>query len=119
VYVARDPHEKAMQRALIQYRDPKNYDLVTEALIKANRREGARNDACGGFERGRHAYRTHQNAGRARDKCADGHGGAGVRLPEAGREHHDGRAARGVDRSRCAYHSRRACLERCGTRHQS
>ena len=39
VYVARDPHEKAMQRALIQYRDPKNYDLVTEALIKANRRD--------------------------------------------------------------------------------
>ena len=28
-----------MQRALIQYRDPKNYDLVTEALIKANRRD--------------------------------------------------------------------------------
>ena len=39
VYVPRDPHEKAMQRALIQYRDPKNYDLVTEALIKANRRD--------------------------------------------------------------------------------
>ena len=30
VYVPRDPHEKAMQRALIQYRDPKNYDLVKE-----------------------------------------------------------------------------------------
>ena len=39
VYVAKDPHEKAMQRALIQYRDPKNYELVTEALIKANRRD--------------------------------------------------------------------------------
>ena len=39
VYVARDPHEKAMQRALIQYRDPKNYELVTEALIKAGRRD--------------------------------------------------------------------------------
>lgn len=34
VYVAHNPHEKAMQRALIQYRDPKNYDLVKEALIK-------------------------------------------------------------------------------------
>ena len=28
-----------MQRALIQYRNPKNYDLVYEALIKANRKD--------------------------------------------------------------------------------
>ena len=33
VYVPRDPHEKAMQRALLQYRNPKNYDLVYEALV--------------------------------------------------------------------------------------
>lgn len=39
VYVCRNPHEKAMQRALIQYRDPKNYDLVREALIKAGRED--------------------------------------------------------------------------------
>ena len=37
VYVPRNPHEKAMQRALIQYRNPANYDLVKEALIKAGR----------------------------------------------------------------------------------
>ena len=37
VYVPVNPHEKAMQRALIQYRDPKNYDLVTEALRIAER----------------------------------------------------------------------------------
>jgi hypothetical protein len=37
VYVPVNPHEKAMQRALIQYRDPKNYDLVIEALHKAGR----------------------------------------------------------------------------------
>ncbi len=37
VYVPTDPHEKAMQRALIQYRDPKNYALVREALEKAGR----------------------------------------------------------------------------------
>ncbi len=37
VYVPTSPHEKAMQRALIQYRDPKNYDLVKEALILAHR----------------------------------------------------------------------------------
>ena len=37
VYVPKNPHEKAMQRALIQYRNPKNYDLVMEALRKADR----------------------------------------------------------------------------------
>lgn len=37
VYVCKNPHEKAMQRALIQYRNPQNYDLVKEALIAANR----------------------------------------------------------------------------------
>lgn len=37
VFVCRNPHEKAMQRALIQYRDPLNYDLVKEALLKAGR----------------------------------------------------------------------------------
>lgn len=39
VYVARNPHEKAMQRALIQYRDPKNHDLVREALVKTGRQD--------------------------------------------------------------------------------
>ena len=39
VYVPTDPHEKAMQRALIQYRDPKNYYLVREALLKAHRED--------------------------------------------------------------------------------
>ena len=37
VYVPKNPHEKAMQRALMQYRDPKNYVLVKEALVKAGR----------------------------------------------------------------------------------
>ena len=37
VYVPANPHEKAMQRALIQYRKPENYDLVKEALIRENR----------------------------------------------------------------------------------
>ena len=39
VYVATNPHEKAMQRALIQYRNPKNYDLVYEALMKEGRQD--------------------------------------------------------------------------------
>lgn len=37
VYVPTNPHEKAMQRALIQYRNPKNYELVVEALKLAGR----------------------------------------------------------------------------------
>jgi uncharacterized radical SAM protein YgiQ len=39
VYVCRNPHEKAMQRALIQYRNPKNYELVMEALKLAHRED--------------------------------------------------------------------------------
>ncbi len=39
VYVCRNPHEKAMQRALIQYRNPGNYELVREALIKGGRED--------------------------------------------------------------------------------
>ena len=39
VYICRNPHEKAMQRALIQYRNPDNYDLVKEALIKGGRED--------------------------------------------------------------------------------
>lgn len=37
VYVPKNPHEKALQRALIQYRNPENYELVSEALKKAGR----------------------------------------------------------------------------------
>lgn len=39
VYVCKNPHEKAMQRALIQYRNPKNYELVVEALKKEGRED--------------------------------------------------------------------------------
>lgn len=39
VYVPKSPHEKAMQRALIQYRNPKNYELVYEALKKEGRED--------------------------------------------------------------------------------
>ena len=39
VYVPKNPHEKAMQRALIQYRNPNNYELVLEALRKAGRED--------------------------------------------------------------------------------
>lgn len=37
VYVPKDPEEKHMQRALLQYADPANRDLVEKALIKAGR----------------------------------------------------------------------------------
>ena len=37
VYVPKNPHEKAMQRALMQYRDHKNDALVREALEKTGR----------------------------------------------------------------------------------
>lgn len=39
VYVPKSPEEKEMQRALIQYRNPKNYELIYKALIKAGRKD--------------------------------------------------------------------------------
>lgn len=39
VYVVHNPHEKAMQRALIQYKNPENYELVKEALHLAHRED--------------------------------------------------------------------------------
>ncbi|QUI23277.1 YgiQ family radical SAM protein [Vallitalea pronyensis] len=39
IFVPKSPHDKAMQRALIQYRHPKNYRLVHEALILAGRED--------------------------------------------------------------------------------
>jgi radical SAM superfamily enzyme YgiQ (UPF0313 family) len=39
VYVPKEPEEKAMQRALIQYRNPKNYELVYKALKAAGRED--------------------------------------------------------------------------------
>ncbi|WP_044916492.1 YgiQ family radical SAM protein [Oribacterium sp. FC2011] len=39
VYVPKNPHEKAMQRALIQYKKPENYELVKEALLREHRED--------------------------------------------------------------------------------
>ncbi|TQQ85773.1 YgiQ family radical SAM protein [Peptacetobacter hominis] len=39
VYIPKDRHEKAMQRALLQFSNPKNYDLVHEALERTNRED--------------------------------------------------------------------------------
>lgn len=39
VYTARTLHEKKMQRALMQFKSPKNYNLVREALEKAGRKD--------------------------------------------------------------------------------
>ena len=39
VYVPKSPKEKAMQRALLQFKNPKNYDLVHEALLIAGRND--------------------------------------------------------------------------------
>lgn len=39
VFVPKNPHDKAMQRALMQYKNPRNRDLVIEALEKAGRED--------------------------------------------------------------------------------
>ncbi|MGN0038056.1 MAG: YgiQ family radical SAM protein [Coriobacteriales bacterium] len=68
VFCPRTPHEKAMQRALIQYRNPKNHALVTEAL-KATGRE----DLIGAGPQC--LVRPGKGAGAARGKKPQGKGG--------------------------------------------
>jgi len=39
VYVPKDPHEKAMQRALMHFNRPINFRLVHSALMRAGRKD--------------------------------------------------------------------------------
>ena len=74
VYIPRDPHEKAMQRALIQYRKPENYKLVREALLRAGARTSSATvpsahppRAPGGFRiQGRYGQEARRQARRIR-----------------------------------------------------
>ena len=84
VYVAKDPHEKAMQRALIQYKRPENYELVKEALIKEHREDligfgkdcliPPRKGAGAGFK----SYRTNAKPGKIRSGNAKPSRGKGA-----------------------------------------
>ena len=88
VYVPRSAHEKALQRALIQYRKPENYPLVREALERAGR-----TDLIGygpkclirpvpphGVRSGKHAGTgTRGNTGEGRGRGADGPRGTATR----------------------------------------
>lgn len=71
VYVPKNPHEKAMQRALIQYRNPKNHALVMEALRKEGRMDLV------GFDkhcliRPRNMYHDRLEKGAKEDKISQG-----------------------------------------------
>ena len=73
VYIPKNPHEKAMQRALIQYKNPANRELVKEALIKAGRTDLIGNDR---------RCLIHQGGGKGASQGASG----------AGRTHQGGRS---------------------------
>jgi uncharacterized radical SAM protein YgiQ len=72
VYVTNNPHEKAMQRALIQYRNPKNYDLVYEALHLAHRTDliGYDSKCLIRPKRGEKGYKSAPNASSAQKSGA-------------------------------------------------
>ena len=102
IYVPRDPHEKAMQRALIQYRRPENWQLVHEAPVRADRRDligfgpkclirptpphgtpgGTRGSGKGRAEKGH----TGRGAGGARGATPRGSSAAGRNRAGQGRE---------------------------------
>lgn len=97
VYVARDPREKAMQRALLQFRDRKNHALVREALRKAGRTdligygahclvppEGERGGYPGrgrnrpGSREGNRTRKTNPNKNNGGNKHGSNHGRKGI-----------------------------------------
>ena len=89
VYVPKSPHEKALQRALIQYRNPKNHALVVEALTKAGR-----TDLIGfGKECLIHPRVTKNEAERFRGKSHSG-------KSDAGRKTGSGRGKNRADKKR-------------------
>lgn len=100
VYCATSPHEKALQRALIQYRNPKNHALVREALVKAGREDLIGFDAkClvrpAGAKGGKGA--DTQRSGKPR-QAGRGHGkGKGTQAKHGGSQHANG--SRGERRS--------------------
>jgi hypothetical protein len=74
VYTPKSPHEKAMQRALIQYRNPKNYDLVLEALKLAGREDliGYEKRCLIRPKEGRGSYNTNYGGGKNSGKGGNG-----------------------------------------------
>ncbi len=104
VYVPKKPHDKALQRALIQYRDPKNYDLVFEALRQAGRMDLVGHDKkClirprkgGKPPAGKGGKQTASKAGKPGASSKGGKAGiAGKATSSAGRGGRPGATARG------------------------
>ena len=110
VYVPHSAHEKALQRALIQYRKPENYDLVREALERAGR-----SDLIGygpkclirpvrphGQKTGKHAGSKRPAAGNGRQPSGDrhdsAHGAHGARPAEGSRSSRASKHAQGGKR---------------------
>ena len=86
VYVPKDPHEKAMQRALMQYALPRNRALVTEALHLAGREDliGYGPQCLVKPEGGRDGNRRAQPV-RKPGNAGQVHGGSKHRKPERGK----------------------------------
>lgn len=99
VYVPRDPHEKAMQRALMQYKNPKFRGLVEEALKAAGREDLIGYDrkclirpAAADPERHRGSRGSYPESGRGENHDSKSHSQAGRQPGDASRM---GRGRRG------------------------
>ena len=77
VFVARHPHDKAMQRALMQYRAPRNRQLVLEALQKAGRMDLVGTEPKCLIRPERHSGRGSAGGSRAGGSAARGRAGVG------------------------------------------
>ncbi len=105
VYVPTSSHEKALQRALIQYRNPKNYDLVVEALTKAGRLDligfdkkclvTPRNMSGRTADEGRRGKASGKAVGKLAGGGRGGRGGRGGKGGKSGWSDASGRGGRG------------------------
>lgn len=90
VYVAKSRQEKAMQRALLQYRDPKNYTLVKQALLQAGRQDligSGRNALIDSVPPSQAATASHRNQNNRRNQ---GNGSTNHRRKSSRSPHQDG-----------------------------
>ena len=80
VYVAKDPHEKALQRALLQYFDPRKKELVIEAL-----RRSGRSDLIGNSDKCLVRPAPNTSASYSKNNRSNGNGGRNTRSRSNGR----------------------------------
>ena len=129
VYVPKTKEEKAMQRALLQFSNPKNYNIVYDALMKAGREDLIGNgpkclikskeqrymDAHGlGYKGKKHGKNSaeRKKSGAGSGKSKDGRGSKNSKDSRNSKNSRDNRDTRAPKKSRGSFKERQAAKNR-------